>query len=132
MALKSTVHCLLQLLALVVKNLSASAGDARDTVSIPGSGRSSGGGHGNPLQCFCLGNPMDRGVWQVTVHRVTKSRTRLKQLSTQNINSVLQVKLVKSKTGSKSLMPHICNKSFLLSHSGLSHRLIWIKFPNCY
>ena len=73
MALKSTVHCLLQLLALVVKNLSASAGDARDTVSIPGSGRSSGGGHGNPLQCFCLGNPMDRGVWQVTVPGVTKS-----------------------------------------------------------
>ena len=43
----------------VVKNLSASAGE---TSSIPGSGRSPGGGHGNPLQCSCLGNPMDRGA----------------------------------------------------------------------
>ena len=46
---------------LVVKNLRANEGDIRDTVSIPGSGRSSGGGHGNPLQYSCLENPMDRG-----------------------------------------------------------------------
>ena len=49
---------------------------------IPGSGRSPGGGHGNPLQYSCLENPKDRGAWWVTVHRVAKSWTRLKQLST--------------------------------------------------
>ena len=47
----------------VVKNLPASAGDARDTGSIPGSGRYAGGGHGNPLQYSFLGNAMDRGAW---------------------------------------------------------------------
>ena len=46
----------------VVKNLPADAGDTRGGGSIPGLGRSSGGGNGNPLQYFCLGNPMDRGV----------------------------------------------------------------------
>ena len=59
---------------LVVKNLSANAGDIRDVGSIPGSGRSPGGGHGNPLQYSCLENPMDRGDWWATVHRVTKSQ----------------------------------------------------------
>ena len=49
--------------ALVVKNIPAQAGDVRDAGLIPGSGRSPGGGHGNPLQCSCLGNPMDRGAW---------------------------------------------------------------------
>ena len=68
--------------ALVVKNLPANAGDIRDSSSIPGSGRSPGGGHGNPLQYSWLEEPMDRGAWQATVHRVAKSRTRLKQLST--------------------------------------------------
>ena len=45
----------------------------RDVSSIPGSGGSPGGGHGNPLQYSCLGNPMDRGAWQSVVHSVTKS-----------------------------------------------------------
>ena len=67
--------------ALVVKNLPANAGDVRDTGWIPRSGRPPGGGHGNPLQYFCLENPSDRGVWQPTVHRVAKSRIQLKQLS---------------------------------------------------
>ena len=48
---------------------------------IPRLGRSPGGGRGNPLQYSCLENPMDRGVWQALVHRVTKCWTRLKQLS---------------------------------------------------
>ena len=68
---------------LVVKNLSANAGDIRDVGSISGSGRSPGGGHGNPLQYSCLEHPMDRGGWQATVHGVTKSQTWSKQLSTQ-------------------------------------------------
>ena len=58
--------------ALVVKKLPASAGHIRDTGSIPGLVRSSGGGNGNSLQCSCLGNPMDRGAWQATVHGVAK------------------------------------------------------------
>ena len=57
------------------------AGDTRDTVSIPESGRSSGGGYGNSLQYSCLENPMDRGAWQATVHRVAQSQTGLKWLS---------------------------------------------------
>ena len=49
--------------ALMVKNLPANAGDMRNLGSIPGSGRSSGGGHGNLLQYSCLENAMDRGTW---------------------------------------------------------------------
>ena len=49
----------------------------RDTGSIPGSGRSPGGGNGNPLQYCCLENPRDRGAWWATVRGVAKSRTRL-------------------------------------------------------
>ena len=68
--------------ALVVKNLLANAGDERDAGLIPGSGSTPGGRHGNPFQYSCLENPMDRGAWWATVHGVTKSQTRLKQLST--------------------------------------------------
>ena len=61
--------------ALVIKNPPASAGDIRDGGSIPGSGRSPGGEHGNPLQFSCLESLMDRGAWRATVHGVTKSQT---------------------------------------------------------
>ena len=64
-------------MALVVKNLPASAGDIRNMGSIPGLGRFLGGGHGNPLQYSCLENPMDRRAWWVTVHRITKSQTEV-------------------------------------------------------
>ena len=63
------------------KKSTCNAGDAGDLASISGSGRSPGGGHGNPLQYSCLENPMHRGVWQAMVHRVAKSQTGLKQLS---------------------------------------------------
>ena len=56
----------------VVKNLPANAGDTGDLGSIPGSVRSPGEGNGKPLQCSCLGNPMDRETWRATVHGVTK------------------------------------------------------------
>ena len=56
---------------LLVKNLPANAGDIRDAGLIPGSRRSPDGWYGNPLQYACLENPMDRGAWWVTVHRVT-------------------------------------------------------------
>ena len=62
---------------LEVKSLPANVGDVRDMGSIARSGRSPGGGHGNPLQYSCLENPMDRGVWQATVYGVAKSWTRL-------------------------------------------------------
>ena len=55
----------------------ASAYNAGDPGSIPGSGRSPGEGNGNPLQYSCLENPMDGGAWLATVHVVTKSPTRL-------------------------------------------------------
>ena len=59
----------------MVKNLLANAGDIRDMGSILGSGRSPGGGHGNPLQYSCLENPMDRGAWWATVHGVAELDT---------------------------------------------------------
>ena len=68
------------LVALVIKNPPANAGDIRDAISIPGSGRSPGGGYGNPLQYSCLENPMDRGAWQATI---ASHKVRLKWLSTQ-------------------------------------------------
>ena len=55
----------------VIKNLPAKAGDV---CLIPGLGKSPGGGNGNPLQFSCLGNPMNRGAWQATVHGVSKSQ----------------------------------------------------------
>ena len=66
--------------ALVVKNLPASAGDTRDSGSTLGSGRPPGGGHSNTLQNSCLENPLDREAWQATVHGVSKSQTT-KQLT---------------------------------------------------
>ena len=59
----------------MVKNWLANAGDVRDARSIPGSGRSPGGGHGNPLQDSRLENLMHRVAWRATVHEITKSRT---------------------------------------------------------
>ena len=62
----------------VVKNLPANVGDAEDTSSIPGLGISPEEGNGNLLQYSCLGNPMDRGAWQFTVHELTKSQIQLR------------------------------------------------------
>ena len=59
----------------MVESLPANTGDVRDAGSIPGSGRSPGRGHSNPLRYSCLENPIDRGAWQVTVHRIAESDT---------------------------------------------------------
>ena len=59
----------------MIKNLPANAGDIREAGSIPGLGRSPGGGHVNPLQDSCLENSVDRGAWQATVSGVAKSWT---------------------------------------------------------
>ena len=56
----------------MVKNLPANAGDTRDPGLAPGSGRFPGGENGNPLQYFCLENPMDRGTWRVAVHELAE------------------------------------------------------------
>ena len=71
----------------VVKNPPANIGDTRDASSIPGSGRSPGGGKGNPFQYSCLENPRDgRASWAV-VYGVTQSQTRLKRLSSSSSSS---------------------------------------------
>ena len=70
----------------------ANVRDIRDWGSIPGLGISLGRGHGNPLQYSCLGNPMDRGAWRVTVHSVAESevaKTRLERLSTHALRQGL-------------------------------------------
>ena len=69
----------------VVKNPPANSGSAGDVGSIPGLERSPGVGNGSPLQYSCLENPMDRGAWQTTVHRVAKDQTRL---STHTKNTI--------------------------------------------
>ena len=69
------------------KNLPPSAGDVRDTGSIPGSGRSPGGRHGNPLQYSCLENPMNRGVWWATVPSVPESEMSEAPACTHNFFS---------------------------------------------
>ena len=70
----------------VVKNLSTNAGDMRGGFD-PWVGRSPGGGHGNPLQYSDLENPMFRGAWRATVHRVAKSWIQLKRLSMHSMHA---------------------------------------------
>ena len=74
-------------MALTLKNPPAKAGDVRNRGLITGSGRSPGGGHGNPLQHSCLENPMDRGASRATVHGL-QSWTRLKWLSTEQYSTL--------------------------------------------
>ena len=71
---------------LVVKKLPANSGETKNAGSTLRLGRSPGGRQGNPLHHSCLENPMDRGAWQATVHRVAKNWTQIKQLSTHAHN----------------------------------------------
>ena len=75
--------------ALAVKNTPASAGDIRDLGLIPGSERSPGGGHGDPLQCSCLENPRDGEAWWAAIYGIAQSRTRLKRLSSSSSRDYL-------------------------------------------
>ena len=70
-----------------VEESAFSAGDTGNMGSIPGSGRSPREGNDNPLQYSCLGNPVDRGAWQTTVHGVPKSQPQLKRWSTHNVSA---------------------------------------------
>ena len=69
----------------VVKNLPANAEDTREASSVPGSGRSPGGGNGNLLQFSCLENPTDRGTWGATFHGVAKSQTEHAHMSRHSL-----------------------------------------------
>ena len=79
-------------MVVVVKNPPVNAGDIRDAGSVPGSGGSPGGGHGDPLQYSCLENPMDRGAWQATDHRAAESDTTRDLAHTRrfSLSSVLE------------------------------------------
>ena len=75
--------------AAVVNKSPAKALDIRDMGSFPGSGRSPGGGQGNPLQYSCLDNLMVRRAWWALVHGVTQSQTQLNRLSTHNMHNII-------------------------------------------
>ena len=72
----------------------ASAWNAKDLGSIPGSGRFPGEGNGNPLQCSCLENPRDRGAWWAAVYGVAQSQTLLKRLSSSSSSSIFFTELL--------------------------------------
>ena len=101
----------------VVKNPPTNAGNIRDVHLIPGSGKSPWGGQGNPLPHSCLENPMDRGAWWITVHRVAKSLTQLKRLSTHTCILTPCLEWV--------MTPHRCLFS-LFEYILWEHR-IWVK-----
>ena len=110
--------------ALVVKKLPASAGDTRDTRSIPGSGRSPGGVHGNPLQYSCLENPTDRGDWQAMAigsQRVTDTTEVTQQAHigrTENLLTVIMVRQLDIPSRRKpmpSLQPLSVNHAYLIT-----------------
>ena len=89
----------------MVNYLPPKAGDVRDASSIPGSGRSPGGGRGNPLQNSCLENPMDRIDWWAAVHRVARSWTQLKRLIMYaHLKNTKQIPI---------FLQNICSVSFL-------------------
>ena len=102
----------------LVKHLPANAGDLRARGWTSGSGRSPGGGHGNPLQCSCLEHLMDRGAWWAAVHGVAESQTQLKLLSTHARPCGVDSRLLVSQCLSFSLVP-VC-----LSTSG-SQSTVW-------
>ena len=79
--------------ALTVKKPPANAGDIRDEGLIPGSGRSPGGGPGNPLRIHTCRIPMDRGAWWATVHRVAKNQIQLNFLSTEALTYLFHTSL---------------------------------------
>ena len=89
-----------------------STGNAGDLGSIPGLGRSPEGGHGNPLHCSCLENPMDRTAWWATVHGVAKSQTQLSDFTFTMWWSLLKLMSIESVMPSNHLIP--CHPLLLL------------------
>ena len=81
----------------MIKNLPA---NTRDLGLIPGSGRSTGEENGNPLQYSCLGNPMDRGAWQVTVYGVAKELNTMERLNNNDNNMINMARALMDKVHS--------------------------------
>ena len=77
----------------MVNNLPANAGDVRDVGSIPGLGRSLGGGNGNPLRYSCLENTMDRGTRQATVQKVVKELDMTEHARSLTLIMLMQTKV---------------------------------------
>ena len=113
--------------ALVLKNLSVSARDTRDTGSIPGSGRSPGEENGNPLQYSCLGKPMDRGAWRATVHGGHR-RVRHDLVTKQQyyLSSSLDWKIPISRDYVCLVLCSIPNASHCLVHHNCSINICWV------
>ena len=99
---------------LVVKNPAANTGNVRDLGLTPGLGRFPGGGHGRPLKFSCLENPMDRGAWQATVHRVAQRWTQLKGLSMHNA-SLLFLLISTSSVYIREMDFFVCESQILIS-----------------
>ena len=100
----------------MVKESACNVEDARDTGSIPGSGKAPGGGHGNPHQYYCLESPRDRGYWRPTVHRVSKRQTWLEWLSTAQHGYFIFAVSSLSYSTSISSGPQAIRICHLLSH----------------
>ena len=100
----------------VVENPTVNSRDIRDMDLIPVPSRSPGGGHGNQLQYACLKNPMEKGAWWATLHRDTKSQTRLKRLSThawiypnQNPGTYTLLHLLVNKLNFIKILDYLCD-----------------------
>ena len=113
----------------MIKNLPATAGDVRGTDLIPELENSPGGRNGNPLQYLCLENAMGRGTWQAAVHRVPKSYTQLKQLSTFQIGERLELISEGYETAFWLETENFKNLLFLLlmKFERAAHRRVWDK-----
>ena len=96
----------------VVQKLPANAGDAGHEGLLPGSGRSPGRGHGNPLQYSRLQNPMDRGAWRAAANGVTKSQTRLKRLSMHATSQMRFLKGMKTHRQNQQTLKRLANIIF--------------------
>ena len=126
---------LLPQLALMVKNLPANAGDRRDLGSIPGSGRSLGGGNGNPLQYLCLGNPRNRGAWKWKWKSFSPVWLFLTPW-TNTVHGILQARILKwvafpfqgifPTQGEKPGLPHCRCILYQLSHKRSPKIMEWV------
>ena len=121
---------------LVVKSPPDNAGDIRDAISIPGLGRSTGEGHGNPLQYSCLENPVVRGAWWAMVHRVAESQTQLKWLRTAHsihrVATIILISLLRMEWPSDLLRSHWRWQSQALEETSLPKEGAWVPCLGLY